>query len=200
MFAVRRSAARATRASRASVARQSRRPASHDAHHHAADAHHGPKEEHFSTGFYVAISAIPAGFLLYQWTGTPSNPVDGRKPYFTRMVDAYADYRAVWAERNKLHTDAIEQAAFDRHLFLNSTPRRHVDLTFPEAFNTGSPYNVPAGSQADLTKVIEHYEKANYEENAKKREALQNGTLKAEQAPTKLGGGRAPTAVPPSPA
>ncbi|KAB2577745.1 Nadh-ubiquinone oxidoreductase kda subunit [Lasiodiplodia theobromae] len=201
MFAARRSAARAAQASRAAVARQSRRAASHDAHHHhAADAHHGPKEEHFSTGFYFAVGLIPAGFLLYQWTGTPNDPADGRKPYFTRMVDMYSDYRQTWAERNKLHTDMIEQAAFDRHLFLNSTPRRHVDLTFPEAFNCGSPYNVPAGSQADLSKVIEHYEKVNYEENAKKLEALKNGTLKAEQPPSKLGSGKAPAIVPPSPA
>lgn len=84
------------------------------------------------TGFYFAVGLIPAGFLLYQWTGTPNDPADGRKPYFTRMVDMYSDYRQTWAERNKLHTDMIEQAAFDRHLFLNSTPRRHVDLTFPE--------------------------------------------------------------------
>lgn len=48
------------------------------------------------------------------------------------MIDAYAGYRDTWAERNKLHTDMIEQAAFDRNLFLNSTPRRHVDLNFPE--------------------------------------------------------------------
>lgn len=65
-------------------------------------------------------------------------------------------------------------------------------------FNTGSPYNVPAGSQADISKVVEHYEKINYEENAKKLEALKNGTLKAEQPPSKLGSGRAPTFVPPS--
>lgn len=68
------------------------------------------------------------------------------------------------------------------------------------AFNCGSPYNVPAGSQADLSKVIEHYEKVNYEENAKKLEALKNGTLKAEQPPSKLGSGKAPAIVPPSPA
>ncbi|GME22362.1 hypothetical protein GTA08_BOTSDO02680 [Neofusicoccum parvum] len=183
MLAVRRSAARAAQASRASLSRQSRRHA-HDAHH---DSHHaGPKEEHFSTGFYVAVGLIPTAVLFYGWTGSASDP--GRKPYLTRMIDAYAGYRDTWAERNKLHTDMIEQAAFDRNLFLNSTPRRHVDLNFPEAFNTGSPFNVPAGSQADITKVVAHYEQKNYEENAKKLEALKNGTLKAEQSPSQLGG------------
>ncbi|KAF4309081.1 hypothetical protein GTA08_BOTSDO02680 [Botryosphaeria dothidea] len=196
MLAVRRSAARAAQASRAPIARQSRRYA-HDSHgHHHHDAHHGPKEEQFSTGFYVAIGLIPTAVLFYHWTGSASD--EGRKPYFTRMISAYDGYKQEWADRNKLHTDMIEQAAFDRNLFLNTTPRRHVDLTFPEQFNTGSPYNVPAGSQADITKVVEHYEKVNYEENARKLEALKNGTLKAEQPPSKLGSGSAPTFVPPS--
>lgn len=47
MLAIRRSAARAAQASRAPIARQSRRYA-HDSHGHHHDAHHGPKEEHFS--------------------------------------------------------------------------------------------------------------------------------------------------------
>ena len=39
-------------------------------------------------------------------------------------------------------------------------------------FNTGSPYNVPAGHSIDLTAVIAHYEKENAETELKRIERL----------------------------
>jgi hypothetical protein len=47
--------------------------------------------------------------------------------------------------------------------------------------NVGSPYNVPAGSQVSMDKVIEKYQKLAYEENERKLEALRNNEIKSEQ-------------------
>lgn len=45
-------------------------------------------------------------------------------------------------------------------------------------FNTGSPYNVPAGhGGANLDKLIAHYENKNFEEQAKKLQALREGSI-----------------------
>jgi hypothetical protein len=47
--------------------------------------------------------------------------------------------------------------------------------------NVGSPYNVPAGSQVSMEKVIEKYKKIAYEDNERKLEALKNNEIKSEQ-------------------
>lgn len=44
-----------------------------------------------------------------------------------------------------------------------------------------SPYNVPAGSQVNLDKVLEKYRRENNEDNERKLEAVRNGTIKSEQ-------------------
>lgn len=48
------------------------------------------------------------------------------------MIHSYDGWRKTWAERNDLHTQAIEAAAADRNLFINSASNRHVELKFPE--------------------------------------------------------------------
>ena len=47
--------------------------------------------------------------------------------------------------------------------------------------NVGSPYNVPAGSQVSMEKVIEKYRKVANEDNERKLEALRNNQIKSEQ-------------------
>lgn len=47
--------------------------------------------------------------------------------------------------------------------------------------NVGSPYNVPAGSQVSMEKVIEKYKKIAYEENERKLEALRTNQVPSEQ-------------------
>ena len=42
----------------------------------------------------------------------------------------------------------------------------------PRIFNTGSPYNVPAGAGADLEHLKAHYEKLNVEAETKRTERL----------------------------
>jgi hypothetical protein len=47
--------------------------------------------------------------------------------------------------------------------------------------NQGSPYNVPAGSQNSMEKVIAKYRKEAAEDNERKLEASRNNTVKGEQ-------------------
>lgn len=47
--------------------------------------------------------------------------------------------------------------------------------------NVGSPFNVPAGSQVNMDKVIAKYQKEAYEDNERKLEALRNNEIKGEQ-------------------
>ncbi|KAI4140072.1 MAG: hypothetical protein LQ340_007928, partial [Diploschistes diacapsis] len=79
--------------------------------------------------FYLTLAAIPVSLAFYSFTTSdPTAP-----PLFTRIINAYSDYKDEWALRNTLHTHAIEQAAFDRNLFQNETGApRLVDLRFPE--------------------------------------------------------------------
>jgi hypothetical protein len=91
----------------------------------------------------------------------------------------------VFEERNAIHTALMEKAAQDRHLLQSQGPRATFDLKQPEyvymapcvplkaranlwisafyrvSFNTAPPYNVPAGSSADLGAVVAHYEQQN---------------------------------------
>jgi hypothetical protein len=53
--------------------------------------------------------------------------------------------------------------------------------------NVGSPYNVPAGSQVNMDKVIAKYQQMAYEDNERKHEALRNNEIKSEQPITKRG-------------
>ena len=49
-------------------------------------------------------------------------------------------------------------------------------------FNTGSPWNVPAGhGRVNIDQVIEKYERESYEEQEKKLQQLKDGTLPREQ-------------------
>jgi len=48
-------------------------------------------------------------------------------------------------------------------------------------FNTGSPFNVPAGSRVNLDKVIEHYKKQNAEVDVE-RERVKERARRREEA------------------
>lgn len=102
----------------------------------------------------------------------------------------------------------VEQAAADRVLFLNESRRPIPDLRFPEyvtnnycrygdcrlikdfgnrQFNTGSPWNVPAGhGSVNIDKVIAKYQKEAFEENERKMEQLQADRVPAEQPVDRL--------------
>ncbi|KAE8444675.1 hypothetical protein EG329_014332 [Mollisiaceae sp. DMI_Dod_QoI] len=135
-------------------------------HHHA-----GPKEESLGHGFYYILAAIPISLGVYAFS-RPS--ADGKLTGFSNMIETYSSYKERWAARNAIHTAAIEQAAFDRNLFQNTTGSKHVELKFPEIFNTGSPFNVSAGQgPRNIDQLVAHYEKKNADEEERKAKALE---------------------------
>jgi len=134
-------------------------------HHHT-----GPVNESLGTQFYVVLALVPAALGVYALSRKSE---DGSVPAFSRFIDSYSYYKEKWAARNTLHTAMIEQAAFDRNLFQSSKGSSNVTMKFPEIFNTGSPFNVPAGQGgANLDKLVAHYEKVNADEEARKVKAL----------------------------
>lgn len=54
-------------------------------------------------------------------------------------------------------------------------------LTNARIMNAGSPYNVPAGSQVQMDKVIEKYKKLANDENERKLEKLRNNDISSEK-------------------
>ncbi|KAJ4372012.1 hypothetical protein N0V83_003785 [Neocucurbitaria cava] len=129
-------------------------------------------------GFWATIAVIPAGWAIYAISRADS---DNTQPFFSRMIAKYTETQERWARRNDIHVRMVEQAGEDRVLFLNTRPQEHVELKFPEIMNVGSPYNVPAGSQVNMDKVIEKYQKLAYEDNERKLEALRNNQIRSEQ-------------------
>ncbi|KAI9709356.1 MAG: hypothetical protein M1820_003476 [Bogoriella megaspora] len=151
-----------------------------------ADHGHGHQtqggNESLGRGFYITLASVPAFYFIYRFqTSDPD-----KKPYFTQLMEKYKDWRELWVERNDRHVKMIEQAAFDRNLFMNTKPSRNVELKYPEFLNQGSPWNVPAGhGSANIDAVIEHYQKKNFEENEKRLKAMLEGTNKAERTSAK---------------
>ncbi|KAI9838687.1 MAG: hypothetical protein M1819_005001 [Sarea resinae] len=148
-------------------------------HGHGGHGHAEPVNESLGAGFFIALSALPFSYLVYK-ISRPSS--EGEKPLLTRVIESYSEYKEKWIARNTLHTSMIEQAAFDRNLFQSGNRDGKVELKFPEIFNTGSPYNVPAGhGGANIDKAIAHYEAANAAEEERKHKSLAEGTTEQRQ-------------------
>ncbi|KAI0391677.1 hypothetical protein F5Y17DRAFT_439697 [Xylariaceae sp. FL0594] len=138
-------------------------------HHHNHHSHtaHGV-EEGLGTAFYVFAGAVPASLLAYQITRPGA---DGAPSTFSTWLRQF-DYFNDWEARNTIRTDLIEQAAHDKHLFLNAGRSTHVELKTPELLYSGSPWNVPAGHSANLDHVTEHYRKQALAEEERKVKKL----------------------------
>ncbi|KAF2800019.1 hypothetical protein K505DRAFT_320753 [Melanomma pulvis-pyrius CBS 109.77] len=124
------------------------------------------------------MAVFPAGWALY-FVSRPESA--DSPPLITRWINEYTQSKEKAAAVNDLHVQMMEQAGSDRVLFMNTRPQEHVEMRFPEIMNNGSPYNVVAGSQANMDKVIAKYQKIAYEDNEKKLEALRTNTIKGEQ-------------------
>lgn len=94
-------------------------------------------------GFWISLAAIPFGVAVYQYTNK-----DGNSYFTSTLREMYQEYKAQFSQRNELHTTAMEQAAADRVLFLNETPKqpRWVNVRFPE-------YVVPAILSVDESSI-----------------------------------------------
>ncbi|KAK2758601.1 hypothetical protein FQN54_003291 [Arachnomyces sp. PD_36] len=132
-----------------------------------------PVNESFGRGFYIAVASVPLGFALYKFAVGDGTS----KPWLTRLIEQYEESGSKLERDNALHTAAAEQAAHDRHLFHGQNPPLTIDLMFPEAFNAGSPINVSPGSQADLSKVVTHYEERNRAREEKRVARMKDGKV-----------------------
>ncbi|KAI1737329.1 hypothetical protein F4680DRAFT_429155 [Xylaria scruposa] len=131
--------------------------------------HEAPQvKEGLGTAFYVFAGALPVSIVAYQ----VSRPgADGEPSSLSKWLQQF-DYFNDWETRNTLRTELIEQAAHDKHLFLNAGRSTHVELKMPELLNSGSPYNVPAGHTPNLDHVTEHYRKQAAAEEERKAKKL----------------------------
>ncbi|KAL8842702.1 MAG: hypothetical protein Q9170_000358 [Blastenia crenularia] len=178
-----------------------------DTTHHASagkyePTHHGhhpePVNESLGRGFYFVIAALPLSFAILKFSrSSDASSAESSQPWLTRMLRRYDSWSNSWAERNALHTKAIEQAAHDRNLFYNSQPSPIVELRFTEWFNTGSPHSIPAGHQADLTELIAHYHRKNAEQDAKTRARMETKAAALRQQKSVTLPGANPEGAPP---
>ncbi|KAL8730621.1 MAG: hypothetical protein Q9166_003934 [cf. Caloplaca sp. 2 TL-2023] len=175
--------------------------------HHASagkhePTHHGhhpePSNEPLGRGFYFTIAAIPLSFAIYKFSRSANgSSAEPAQPLLTRIIRGYDNWQKSYAERNAMHTKMVEQAGHDRNLFNNSKPSPLVDLSFPEIFNTGSPYNVPAGHGANLDELINHYRRKNAEQDAKVRARMDAKKEELRQRESAILPGENPKGTPP---
>jgi len=164
MSALGQRAALVARRVRPTGVRNTRSYASGHGHHHEHTV-----EESFGPGFYLAFAAIPASVVVYQ-ISRPDK--DGEHTTIGKWLEKASDLSKEWEQKNHNTTAAIEQAAKDKHLFYNIERNRHIELSYPEVFQHGSPYNVPAGHYVNLDKVVAHYQKQHLDEEARKAKKL----------------------------
>lgn len=61
---------------------------------------------------------------------------DGSPSSLTNWLQGFEYFRAQDMERNLLRTNAVEQAAADKHLFYNAERNAHIELKMPEYVTT----------------------------------------------------------------
>ncbi|KAK0119974.1 hypothetical protein ONS95_011398 [Cadophora gregata] len=180
MFALRKAVGSAGRFPAAAGRRISPYSTAHPEKHgehgdHGDHGHHheGPKAESLGTQFYVVLAIVPLSLGIYAASRPSAN---GQQTGFSNFIgNYYNDYKERWTARNGLHTAALERAAFDRNLFQSTPGSKHVELRFPEVFNTGSPFNVSAGQgPRNMDQLVAHYEKQNADAEEKKSKALES--------------------------
>ncbi|KIW20198.1 hypothetical protein PV08_00773 [Exophiala spinifera] len=164
-----RGARTAARPLRRTLQHQTRRSASHEAGHGHGHDHAGPRESAFhvdigsgneslSRGFFISLALIPFAYAVYSVSSSPSdNPI-------SRLVKQYEDNKKADETKNVVYMTMLERAAADRQLFA-ATARDDSGpaLRNPELFNVGSPYNVSAGSSANLSALAKFYQDENKE-------------------------------------
>ncbi|CAI4216681.1 unnamed protein product [Parascedosporium putredinis] len=114
MLALRQGAARAALRP-IQLTRATRRYGSTGGHHH----HHeqASADEPLGTGLIIAVAGLPLSCLLYFAARRGEN---GEEPAITRWLRKYQSLNEVWLERNTLHSQAVQQAAADKLLFLTA--------------------------------------------------------------------------------
>ncbi|KAI2628963.1 hypothetical protein GGS21DRAFT_526774 [Xylaria nigripes] len=171
MQALRTGVAGLTRHARPTTLRLSRSYAS-ESHGHHHTTHN--VEEGFGAAFYIFAGALPVSIFFYQISRPGPN---GEPPSFSKWL-AQFDYFNEWETRNARRSQLLEQAAHDKHLFLNAPRNTHVELKTPELFYSGSPQSVPAGHYINIDHITEHYRKQAAAEEERKAKKLANSSSK----------------------
>lgn len=139
------------------------------------------------------MSTVAVGYALYRISQSPA------ESFVTRLINKYWPDQKAFEERNALHTAMLEKAAVDRHLFYGAPARDYVELKDPEyvspptemgrkkmglatdsygrLFNGGSPYNVPAGSRADVSAVAAYYHRKNQQIEEQRVARMKDGKV-----------------------
>lgn len=79
--------------------------------------------------FYVAVGAVPVSMIAYSMA-QPGK--DGEPSSLSNTINSLSNLGKTWETRNHVRTAAIEQAAHDKHLFLNAGRNQHIELNYPE--------------------------------------------------------------------
>ncbi|KAI1334729.1 hypothetical protein F5Y15DRAFT_400174 [Xylariaceae sp. FL0016] len=144
--------------------RLSARSYASESHGHAAPE----VEEGLGTAFFVFAGALPLSIFAYRITRPGADGEPSSISSWLRSFDCFSDFEA----RNTLRTQLIEQAAHDKHLFLNAGKSMHVELKTPELIDSGCPRNVPAGFYPKLDHLTEHYRRQAADEEDRKAKKL----------------------------
>ncbi|CAI7599901.1 hypothetical protein PENPOL_c008G03185 [Penicillium polonicum] len=162
MFAARRSAL-----STRQLLRTQRRWGSHAAHE--------PVNESFGRSFYVTCGSVASAFILYHVS--KSNEESGSPSWISSLIEKWTPSQEVFEQRNAIHTAIMEKVASDRHLLGSQGPAEAFSLRQPDMMNSGSPYNVSPGSQADLSHVVAHYQRKNQEAEEARVARMKDGKV-----------------------
>ncbi|KAJ6013991.1 hypothetical protein N7540_008582 [Penicillium herquei] len=141
----------------------------------SSHAHAEPVNESFGRSFYVTVGSFASAFLIYRYT--KASKESGSESWIGGLISKYTTPEDVNEQRNAIHTALLEKAAEDRHLLQSQGPREAYELRQPDLMNGGSPYNISPGSQADLSKVVAHYENLNKEIEQARVARLQDGKV-----------------------
>ncbi|KAJ5902393.1 hypothetical protein N7495_002921 [Penicillium taxi] len=139
----------------------------------SSHAHAEPVNESFGRSFYVTIGSIASAYVLYRIS--KSTEESGSESWISGLITKWSPSQEVFEQRNAIHTALLDKAADDRQLFGSQGPAQAYELKSPDLMNSGSPYNVSPGSQADLSAVVAHYERLNKEIDASRVARMQGG-------------------------
>jgi hypothetical protein len=157
--------ARQVRTVRPTGAQNTRSYASSHGHHEAPHT----VEESLGPAFFITMGAFVGSVFVYQISRPGEN---GELSSLHKWVDKVASYGTEWETKNHLMAAALQQAAHDKHLLYSVERSTHHEMSYPEVFTHGSPFNVPAGHYPNIGKVVAHYQKQHHEDEARKAKKL----------------------------
>nr|ODN74929.1 hypothetical protein L203_06612 [Cryptococcus depauperatus CBS 7841] len=123
-------------------------------------------ETFFSPSWRNAFLFFTASLLIYPYLSSPSTkPIspsldpeafeEARKdqslPALTRWLANQISKAEVWKKRNDKHLELSKEAAETKLLFQEAERPRIWRMRYPSSFEQASPYNIPVGSQIDLS-------------------------------------------------